>query len=119
MHEGSVSLHVDLRGIGRKKETHSLWADAAVMGLLSAGLTEENTAMQAIGYKETAAALRGEYDLGEAKARIKQASRRYAKRQLSWLRRDPGLHWILWQKKPDLEKAASVSTQILENSGIL
>ena len=90
-----------------------------VRGLLSAGLTEENTAMQAIGYKETAAALRGEYDLGEAKARIKQASRRYAKRQLSWLRGRPEVHWHLWKKEANLQEACLFSTRILENSGIL
>ncbi len=38
MHDKAVSLHVDLRGAGRKKETHSLWADTAIMGLLLAGL---------------------------------------------------------------------------------
>ena len=90
-----------------------------VQDLLDSGLSPESTAMQAIGYKEIAAALRGEMTLEAAAERVKQASRRYAKRQLSWLRRDPELHWILWQKKPDLEKAASVSTQILEKSGIL
>ena len=103
--------------------------DERVDAMISAGLADEvralmvggslPTAAQAIGYKEIAAALRGETTLEAAAERVKQASRRYAKRQLSWLRRDPGLHWILWQKKPDLEKAASVSTQILEKSGIL
>ena len=90
-----------------------------VRGLLDSGVPENCTAMQAIGYKEIASALRGETTLEEAAEQVKQSSRRYAKRQLSWLRRDPELHWILWKKKPDLDKASRISTQILEISGIL
>ena len=90
-----------------------------VRGLLDSGVPENCTAMQAIGYKEIASALRGETTLEEAAEQVKQSSRRYAKRQLSWLRRDPELHWILWKKKPDLDKASRISTQILELSGIL
>jgi tRNA dimethylallyltransferase len=90
-----------------------------VRGLLEAGVPAEGTAMQAIGYKEIAAALRGDCTLEEAAEQVKQSSRRYAKRQLSWLRRDPGLHWILWKNKPNFEKAFALSTRILEESGIL
>ena len=90
-----------------------------VRDLLESGVPAESTAMQAIGYKEIAAALRGEISPEAAAEQVKQASRRYAKRQLSWLRRDPDLHWILWQKEPDLQKASSISTRILEESGIL
>ena len=90
-----------------------------VRGLLDSGVPGNCTAMQAIGYKEIASALRGETTLEEAAEQVKQSSRRYAKRQLSWLRRDPELHWILWKKKPDLDKASRISTQILEISGIL
>ena len=90
-----------------------------VQGLLDSGVPAESTAMQAIGYKEIAAALRGECTLQEAAELVKLSSRRYAKRQLSWLRRDRELHWILWKNKPNLEKAVSVSTRILEDSGIL
>ncbi len=114
-----------------KREDLYARIDARVDGMLKAGLVQEvqdllesgvpsdSTAMQAIGYKEIAAALRGEMTLEEAAEQVKQSSRRYAKRQLSWLRRDSELHWILWKKKPDFANAASVSTRILEESGIL
>ena len=92
---------------------------AEVQGLLEAGVPAEGTAMQAIGYKEIAAALRGDCTLEEAAEQVKQSSRRYAKRQLSWLRRDPDLHWVLWKNKPNFEKAFALSTRILEESGIL
>ncbi len=53
-----------------------------------------HTAAQAIGYKELGAYERGEMDLEQAAQQIKQASRRYAKRQLTWFRRDPRIHWL-------------------------
>ena len=66
-----------------------------VRGLLASGVPPEATAMQAIGYKELAAAMRGELTMGEAVALIQQQSRRYAKRQRTWFRRNPAIHWIL------------------------
>ena len=74
-----------------------------VRGLLSAGLSPRCTAMQAIGYKEVAAAIGGACTMAEAAEAVKRGSRRYAKRQLSWLRRDGGLHWLLWDEAPDIE----------------
>ena len=50
--------------------------------------------MQAIGYKEAAAALRGECSRAEAIETIKRETRRYAKRQLTWFRRDPEIRWF-------------------------
>jgi len=64
-----------------------------VEGLLATGIDEHATAMQAIGYKELAAALRGDMSIDEAVEKIKQESRRYAKRQLSWLRADRDVWW--------------------------
>ena len=77
-----------------------------VEGLLAGGLSPSCTAMQAIGYKEAALALRGELSRTEAIEQIKQASRRYAKRQLTWFRREPTTRWILWEGEPDVEAAA-------------
>ena len=77
-----------------------------VAALLAAGLSPESTAMQAIGYKEAVLALRGELSRSDALALIKQASRRYAKRQLTWFRRTPETHWILWEGAPDVGRAA-------------
>lgn len=77
-----------------------------VRRLLDGGLRPDSTAMQAIGYKEIVAFLSGDCTETEAADAIKQNSRRYAKRQLTWLRRDPGLLWILWRGTPDLSSAA-------------
>lgn len=52
------------------------------------------TALQALGYKELLPYLRGQASLAEALAALKRDTRRYAKRQLSWFRREPLLHWL-------------------------
>ena len=76
-----------------------------VRALLAAGLSENSTAMQAIGYKEALSFLKGEISEAEASAEIKLASRRYAKRQLTWLRRDTQRNWFLWQGAPCINDA--------------
>jgi len=73
--------------------------------LLRSGLRPDCTAMQAIGYKEAAAALRGEISREEALEQIKMGSRRYAKRQLTWFRRTEDALWIHWDQEPALTPA--------------
>ena len=51
-------------------------------------------------------------------AAIQLASRRYAKRQLTWLRRDPDLFWLRHEKTPDMDRACRLSTQFLSGRGI-
>ena len=65
-----------------------------VRRLLDSGVPANATAMQAIGYKELTAYLRGEGTLPDAVAAIQQASRRYAKRQRTWFRRNESIHWL-------------------------
>ena len=80
--------------------------EAEVRALLDRGLDPKTTAMQAIGYKEMAAALRGDCSVDQAVEQIKQASRRYAKRQLTWFRRNEKIHWIYIDETPDRLAAA-------------
>ena len=79
--------------------------DARVDAMLAAGLVDEvralmrdecshPTAMQAIGYKEIAAALEGRMPMDEAVELVKKLSRNYAKKQLTWFKRDPRTVWI-------------------------
>ena len=62
--------------------------------LLDRGIPKKCTAMQAIGYKEFLAALDGHCTIEEAAAQVQQSSRHYAKRQLTWFRRNPHMHWL-------------------------
>ena len=62
--------------------------------LLEMGVPRDSTAMQAIGYKELLLYLDGKIKLDEATEKIKQESRRYAKRQMTWFRRDADIKWV-------------------------
>ena len=89
-----------------------------VRALLAAGVPADCTAMQAIGYKEAVAAVQGKAAPQDAVAAIQLASRRYAKRQLTWLRRDADLFWLRHEKTPDMDRACRLSTQFLSARGI-
>ena len=88
-----------------------------VEGLLRAGLSADYTAMQAIGYKEAALALRGKLSREEAAALIKQGSRRYAKRQITWFGRWADAHRVLWGSQPDFAEGLRSSTAFLLSRG--
>ena len=64
-----------------------------VRGLLASGLPADAKPFDFIGYRELRTVLNGGMKLEEAKVVIQQATRRYAKRQLTWFRRDPQIHW--------------------------
>jgi tRNA dimethylallyltransferase len=66
---------------------------AEVEALLQTGLDKRSQAMQGIGYKEVAAYLAGEISLLEAKELIQKSTRHFAKRQLTWYRKMPYIHW--------------------------
>lgn len=72
-----------------------------IQRLLDRGVPKTCTAMQAIGYKEFFPVLAGMEPLETAVERVKRESRRYAKRQKTWFRRNPNIHWILQQDPPD------------------
>ena len=84
-----------------------------VQTLLDMGLSPKSTAMQAIGYKELLGVISGEYSLLEAIEKIKMESRRYAKRQLSWLGRDESIEWI----KRDADPPGVVFDRIFNPKG--
>ena len=81
-------------------------------------LPPDATALQAIGYKEFAGVLAGTASMEEAVEAVKLHSRQYAKRQLTWLRRNPALHWIFWEKERDFARALQLSTEILTSGGV-
>ena len=89
-----------------------------VRALLESGLPRNATALQAIGYKEFLGVLEGTATEAEALAEVRLRSRQYAKRQLTWLRRNPAIHWIEWEKERDFAKALQISTKILTAEGV-
>jgi tRNA dimethylallyltransferase len=65
-----------------------------VRALLQSGVPENANAFDFIGYRELRKVLQGEMDLNEARAAVQQATRRYAKRQMTWFRREKGVRWL-------------------------
>ena len=84
-----------------------------IQALLQSGVPEKATSMQAIGYKEFVDYLGGRCSLEDAAALVQQASRHYAKRQLTWFRRNPAIHWLRRQQGEDTGKILSKALQHL------
>ena len=82
------------------------------------GVPREATALQAIGYKELLSWLDGETSLEAALDQVKLRSRQYAKRQLTWLRRNQAIHWICWEKEPDFAAGLQDATRFLSAQGL-
>ena len=78
-----------------------------IRSLLDRGVPRTATALQAIGYKEFLPVLEGKRTPEEAAEEVKRGSRRYAKRQLTWFRRNEKIHWILQRDPPDPEAVAA------------
>ena len=76
------------------------------------------TAAQAIGYKELLGYLQGDAPLADCVALLKQRSRNYAKRQLTWLKRDDNIHWIYYNKGEELPSILQEATKYLQNHGV-
>ncbi len=89
-----------------------------VRALLAEGIPQNSTAMQAIGYKELASALQSGGDVNAAAEEIKLRSRQYAKRQLTWFRRNRETHWINWQAEPDFEAGRLSAANFAGASGL-
>ena len=89
-----------------------------VRALLDRGVPPDCTAMQAIGYKELAPALLSGGDLSAAAEEIKLRSRQYAKRQLTWFRRDKSAHWLELDDPPDFSAVLRDSTEYLRQRGV-
>ena len=86
-----------------------------IRDLLSSGISPACTAMQAIGYKEFVTALDGHCTMEEAADEVRKASRRYAKRQLTWFRRNEKMHWLTRQAGDGADEILERARQIIRN----
>ena len=102
---------IDLR-VGIMLETG---LEKEIRDLLVSGISPRCTAMQAIGYKEFVAALDGQCTIEEAADEVRKASRRYAKRQLTWFRRNEKIHWLTRREGTDNHEIFEQARQIIRN----
>lgn len=84
-----------------------------IQALLASGVSPKCTAMQAIGYKEFVNALNGQGDLVYAAQEVRKSSRHYAKRQLTWFRRNKAIHWLIRTGQMDDTEIFTCARQVL------
>ena len=88
--------------------------EGEVRSLVSRGLlSAESTAGQAIGYKEMLGYIAGDCSLGDTVEKIKLGTRRYAKRQLTWLRRNPNINWLYPDRLCDFQSLVGEAEKII------
>jgi tRNA dimethylallyltransferase len=97
------NFEIEKVGLNRSREELYSRIDRRVVSMVEEGLVEEVRsllpfrgcqALQTVGYKEIFGYLDNEYPLDEAVRLIQRNTRHYAKRQLTWWRRDPGIRWV-------------------------
>ena len=84
-----------------------------IRDLLSSGIPATCTAMQAIGYKEFLSAMEGCCTMEEAADQVRQSSRRYAKRQLTWFKRNPNMNWLTRREGEGAEEIIEKARQLI------
>lgn len=87
--------------------------------LLDQGCTKDLVSMQGLGYKEIIPYLEGECSLEEALYILKRDTRHFAKRQLTWFRREKVVHWISKNEWKDKESLLQYLVQCLSEKGII
>jgi tRNA dimethylallyltransferase len=85
---------------------------AEVQRLLDAGYGEALERLRSLGYRDFAAYLRGEGTFEEALESMKRSTRRFAKRQLTWFRADPRIHWIPASDNDSVESYAQRALEL-------
>ncbi|MBQ6718993.1 MAG: tRNA (adenosine(37)-N6)-dimethylallyltransferase MiaA [Oscillospiraceae bacterium] len=83
--------------------------------LLASGIPQKATSMQAIGYKEFVAALDGQCTIEEAADEVRKSSRHYAKRQLTWFRRNKNIHWLTRHTGEGAEEIIRRARQVIRD----
>ena len=86
-----------------------------VRSLLERGYHENLVSMQGLGYKEVCGYLHGRYDEKEMVRLLKRNTRHYAKRQLTWFRKDERIRWINISENEDEKEIMKGLKKILAN----
>ena len=105
-----VDVHRDLLVERIDRRVDQMWADglvAEVEGLVPRGLREGRTAHRALGYQQVLAMLDGELTEREARERTASGTRRFARRQDSWFRKDPRVTWVAHDDPDRVDRAVA------------
>lgn len=88
-----------------------------VRTLLAQGVSADCQSMQSIGYRQLVWYINGGMDYNTAVDKLKQATRNFAKRQITWYKKMPYIHWLQLNAEPDYAKAVAAIAKILVESG--
>ncbi len=118
-HDRTVQVGVDIDRdllVGRiDRRVDQMWADglvAEVEGLVPRGLREGRTAHRALGYQQVLAMLDGELTEHEARERTASGTRRFARRQDAWFRKDPRVTWVAHDDPDRVAKAVAAVSAV-------
>jgi tRNA dimethylallyltransferase len=89
-----------------------------VRGLLARGVSPACQSMQSIGYRQLVWYLQGDMPYDEAVAKLKQATRNFAKRQQTWYRKMPYIHWLELEPETDYRRIVEIICEILVETKI-
>jgi tRNA dimethylallyltransferase len=108
-----IGLNRDRGALYRRIESRIDWQLAhglieETRQLLAQGYRRESGAMKGLGYRQVAEHLAGEYDAAEMIRRFKRDTRQYAKRQLTWFRKEPGIQWLTIEESESVQHTASL-----------
>ena len=114
-----IGLQRDRAVLYRKIEQRIDWQLAHGMveetrALLDRGHGRQLGAMKGLGYRQVAAYLCDEYDYGEMISRFKRDTRHFAKRQITWFRKEPGIVWLSIEEQGDLEQTVGQVVALIE-----
>ena len=84
-----------------------------VKSLLDSGISRDSTSMQGLGYKEIVSYLNGDITLEEAVLLLKKNTRHFAKRQITWFKREPDAVWIDFEDYPTEELMLEYITDLI------
>jgi tRNA dimethylallyltransferase len=113
----SAREHLVERLAQRVKDMWAAGLVDEVRGLENKGIRDSKTASQAIGYSQALASIDGRLTEDEAIAETILLTQRYARRQMSWFRRDPRIHWFDYQAEDLLNEVMQLVTSSLELPG--
>jgi len=115
-----------LIGLQRPKEALHRRIEARIDWQLTHGMVEETQAllargysralgsMKGLGYRHLAAQFAGEYDAEEMVRRFKQDTRHFAKRQMTWFRKEPGITWLMIDAQESTSRTADRVVELIE-----
>ena len=113
----SAREHLVERLAQRVRDMWSLGLVDEVKGLVDKGIRDSKTASQAIGYSQALASIDGRLTEEEAIAETILLTQRYARRQMSWFRRDPRIHWFDYQSEDLVKEVMELVTSSLQLPG--